>query len=74
MRGAYISVCNLENDLKCSASMWKVKYFIYLCAGKEIICKFFQLAVMLIKTQRNGTLNVLPYLGCLLFKQTFAIK
>lgn len=37
--------------------------------GKAIICKFFQLAAMLIKAQGNGTWNVWPYLGFLLFKQ-----
>lgn len=36
---------------------------------KGIICEFFQLAAMLIKTLENGTWNVWPYLGFLLFKQ-----
>lgn len=50
------------------------KIYIYLLARDFFFGKFFQLAVMLIKMQRNGTLNVLPYPGCLLFKQTLAIK
>lgn len=41
---------------------------------KGIICNFFQLAAMLIKTLGSGTWNVWLYLGFLLFKQDLPQK